>query len=56
VVFSHEKPDTADAEPLFAGARLAGEGVLKSAFAGKPGSYMSDLSLTDLHQALAGSF
>ena len=24
---------------LFVGARLAGEGVLKSAFAGKPGSY-----------------
>jgi hypothetical protein len=25
--------------PLFVGARLAGEGVLKDAFAGKPGSY-----------------
>jgi len=27
-------------EPV--GARLAGEGVLESAFAGKPGSYRSD--------------
>ncbi|MHC8373946.1 hypothetical protein ACYZT2_25100 [Pseudomonas sp. MDT1-85] len=39
-------------EPLFVGAsgaaiRLAGEGALKDAFAGKPGSYMSDLPLAD---------
>ncbi len=34
----------------FVGARLAGEGVLKSAFAGKPGSYEKRFTrLTDWH-------
>jgi hypothetical protein len=32
-------------KPLFVGARLAGEGALKDAFVGKPGSYMSDFAL-----------
>ena len=46
--FMHKKPATSDQCQSVGrigsvGARLAGEGVLKSAFAGKPGSYEKGL-------------